>query len=371
MYTNYILFLINIHILYANDASLTHLYGSGTDFIPANPIELRGIYSPVASTYRCLLLCHQDPQCRTFVFDLSICQLYEGSSNTGLIINSFSTSRIVGELIYDNINLALTYNQSCNHCYPDRYLVCRNNTCQCPINTYWDDKSKCVNQLFVDSTLACQYDNWCRQDMNLTCHYGKCQCPVTTYWSNKTCAPQLLAGAPCNTSDQCRNDLSLVCSRINMTCISMSIVKMSVINGTLPGNFSQLGIQLNVTGGEWFCAFDNNIYTFWNSNSYNVSDYMLITFNDTYLLHSLQLTVFGDGTHDPKAIDVYLDKEATYLVQSFTYPLITNQSYLTFAPSQFNNTIKPLVARELMINFERFTINQVWLFELSFFGSLY
>ncbi|CAF0953811.1 unnamed protein product [Adineta steineri] len=371
MYTNYILFLINIHILYADDTPVTHLYGSGTDFTSANPIELRGIYSSVASTFRCDLLCHQDPQCCTFVFDLPICQLYEGSSNTGLIVNSSSTSRIVDEIIYHNINLSSTYNQSCNHCYSDRYLVCRNNTCQCLLNTYWDGKSKCNNQLFVDSKLSCQNDNWCRQDMNLTCQCGKCQCPVTTYWINKTCAPQLFAGASCNTGNQCRNDLNLVCSRISKICILMPIVKMNVINGTLPGNFSQLGIQLNSTGYEWFRAFDNNTYSYWNANSYNVSDYLLVTFNDTYLLHSLQLTVYGDGWHDPKAIDVYLDKEATCLGQSFAYPMITNLSYLTFAPNQFNNSIRPLAAKEVMINFERLSLNQIWLFELSFFGGLY
>ncbi|CAF1126702.1 unnamed protein product [Adineta steineri] len=351
MYTNYILFLINIHILYADDTSVTHLYGSGTDSIPATPIELRGIYSSIASTFRCDLLCHQDPQCRTFVFDLPICKLYEGSSNTGLIVNSSSTGRIVGRIIYHNINLSSTYNQSCNHCYSDRYLVCRNNTCQCPLSTFWDNKSKCINQLFVDSKSPCQNDNWCRQDMNLTCQCGKYQCPVTTYWINKTCAPQLFAGASCNTM--------------------IPIVQMDVINGTLPGNFSQLGIQLISTGSEWFRAFDNNTYSYWNANSYDVSDYLLVTFNDTYLLHSPQLTVYGDGWHDPEAIDVYLDKEATYSGQSFAYPVITNLNYLAFAPNQFNNSIKPLAAKEVMINFERLSINQIWLFELSFFGGLY
>ncbi|CAF4460810.1 unnamed protein product, partial [Adineta steineri] len=55
--------------------------------------------------------------------------------------------------------------------------------------------------------------------MNLTCQCGKCQCPVGTFWMNKTCVPQFYAGKYCNTSDQCRNDLNLVCSRKNKTCI--------------------------------------------------------------------------------------------------------------------------------------------------------
>ena len=223
-YTSCVLFLIDIHILYADLTSYINLHGVGIDFIPANSVELRGIYSSTFSTLKCSLLCHQDPQCRTFVFDSPSCRLYETSFNIGSIVVSLSNESVVGEINYDKISLAYRYNQSCDHCYPDRYLVCRNNTCQCPLNTFWDDESKCLNQLFVDSVLACKNDNWCRQDMNLTCQYGKCQCPVQAVWNNKTCFPRLLAGASCNTSNQCRNDLGLTCSRTSKTCTRMFIL---------------------------------------------------------------------------------------------------------------------------------------------------
>ena len=100
---------------------------------------------------------------------------------------------------------------------------------------------------------------------------------------------------------------------MNMICfyLAMSVVKLNVINGTLPGNFSKLVITLNAGGYEWWRAFDNNINTFWNALSNTVLDYMLITFDDEYLLNSLQLTVYCDVTHDPKIIDVYLDEEVT------------------------------------------------------------
>ncbi|CAF3920909.1 unnamed protein product [Adineta steineri] len=371
IYTSSIFLLIHIHVLYGDLTSYIDFASYGTDFIPANKIELRGTHLSVASAFDCALLCHQDPQCRTFVFDLSICQLYEGSSNTGSIIVTNSSSRMVGAINYSKINVAAAYNQSCNHCYPDRYLVCRNNTCQCPLDTFYDNEGNCMNQLFVDSTLSCENDNWCEQDMNLTCQCGKCQCPVGTFWMNKTCVPQFYAGKYCNTSDQCRNDLNLVCSRKNKTCIPMTIVKMPVMTGTLPSKFSYVDMSFNSTGEEWWRGFDSDITTKWNRyGGFNVLDYILVTFNDTYLLNSLQLTVGGDATHDPKTIGIYIDENGTCLAQSFSFPAISNGSF-TFSVSIFNTTMKPLATKQVLISIERWSIFQTWLYELTFFGGLY
>ncbi len=216
--------------MYADFTSYINLNGQGTDFIPANPVEFLGTHSSILSNFDCARLCHLDPQCRTFVIDSPSCRLYETTSTTGSTIVSSSTSSIVGAINYNNINLSSKYNQSCDHCYFDRYLVCRDNICQCPLDTFWDGQSKCLNQLFVNSILSCQNDDWCRQDMNLTCHYGKCQCPIQKFWSNETCIPQLLSGSPCNTSNQCRNDLNLTCSRINKTCTGMFIIDFTKDN---------------------------------------------------------------------------------------------------------------------------------------------
>jgi hypothetical protein len=224
MHTSYILLLINVYTLHADLTSYTDLSDVAKDFIPANPAELRGIHSSIDSATDCAILCNEDPQCRTFVSDPPFCRLYEGSSSTGSITNSPSANSIVGAINYDNINLASAYNQSCDHCYPDRYLVCRNNICQCPLNTFWDGQSKCLNTLYVNSPSTCQSDDWCRPDMNLTCQCGTCQCSLQTYWNNITCAPQLLSGAACNTSGQCRNDLSLTCSQTNKICTGMLVI---------------------------------------------------------------------------------------------------------------------------------------------------
>ena len=145
---SFLLIIINISYLSTDFASEVRLHPVGTDFIPANLIELRGIRLSISSPVSCARLCHEDPQCRTFVFDFPSCRLYESSLTTGSIIESSSINSIVGSINYDNINLSSVYNKSCDYCYADRYLVCRNNKCQCPMNSFWDDQSKCLNELF-------------------------------------------------------------------------------------------------------------------------------------------------------------------------------------------------------------------------------
>ncbi|CAF1154031.1 unnamed protein product [Adineta ricciae] len=295
-------------------SSYIDFHPDGTDFIPANSAEIRGNHSSVVSAFSCVLLCHQDPQCRTFVFDSSICQLYEGSSDTGLIVTSPSTNRLVGSINYDLVQLANTYNKSCDHCFPDRYLVYRNITCQCPLNSFYNGQGKCLNELYPDSSMICEDDKWCRQ--------------------------------------------------------TMRIVQMPVISGTLPSKFSYVDESFNASGVEWWRAFDGNIYTYWNRlGSYQVLDYIFITFNDSYLLNSLQLTVYGDGAHDPKIINIYLDENGTCLAQSFWFPQTNN--FTTFPLNYFNTSVKPLATKHALLSIERWSVYQAYLFELTFFGGLY
>ena len=154
--------------------------------------------------------------------------------------------------------------------------------------------------------------------------------------------------------------------------IAMPVVRIPVISGTLPAQFSNLSINLNATGHEWWRAFDSNIYTLWNPHSYLVPDYLWITFDHQYLLKSFQLTIYGDSWHDPKTIYMYFDKNATYLGQIFSYPAINNGThYLTFSPSLFNMTIKPWATNQLLLMINPWGPNQVWGCEFTFFGGLY
>ena len=209
---------MNIDLSKSDLTSSIEFRSGNNDFTPLNSCELIDIHSSIQSESDCAFLCHRHPQCRTFVFNTFTCRLYEGPIKSGKMISTSSVNSIVGEINYNNINLSSRYNKSCDYCSPDRYLICKNNRCQCPSNTYWNEKNQCINQQYVNSILTCKENNWCREDLNLKCLCQKCQCPWKTFWNNQTCFPQFLQGQTCSNSDQCRHDLQLVCSRTNKTC---------------------------------------------------------------------------------------------------------------------------------------------------------
>ncbi len=179
-YRSFSFLLIIIHIVCGDLTSTIQFLNMGTDFIPINSIELISVYTTVPSMLSCAMLCNQNSECRTIVFDRPSCRLYESYLNTGSVIESSSPNSVVGAVNYDNVYLSSDYNQSCDHCYLNRYLVCQNDTCQCPLHTFWDGQNTCLNQLFLNSSSTCQADNWCREDLNLTCVCGNCQYPNST-----------------------------------------------------------------------------------------------------------------------------------------------------------------------------------------------
>ena len=108
-----------------------------------------------------LLACNLNVQCRTFDYDSSslICRLFEGALNTGYIMPVPPTSR-VGSLEYFPIFFS-AYHQSCSQCSENRYLTCSNNTCECPLHSFWNG-SECENQRYENA--SCLNDEWCRND---------------------------------------------------------------------------------------------------------------------------------------------------------------------------------------------------------------
>lgn len=141
MHTNWnLFFLIIMHVTYGELTSLINIQATAASFVSIHPIELHGVYSSIPSILMYAKLCNQDPQCRTIVFDASSCIMYEGSFNIGSTLSSPSANSTVASVNFDNIHLASAYNKSCDYCYMNRYLVCINNTCQCPLNTVWDDE---------------------------------------------------------------------------------------------------------------------------------------------------------------------------------------------------------------------------------------
>jgi hypothetical protein len=134
--------------------------------------------------------------------------------------------------------------------------------------------------------------------------------------------------------------------------LAMTLMNITVINGTAPINFPNSS-KINVTSHEWFRAFDNNISTSWTTGTGYGINYLLVTFDNEYLLSSLQVSITGNGLNDPQTIYVYLDANATCLGQSFWFPNITGSSHPTLTPSPFNSTRKPVVAKQALLAFTR------------------
>ncbi|CAF4490280.1 unnamed protein product, partial [Didymodactylos carnosus] len=160
--------LLLIHRVCSQFQSLIHLDDFGTSFAPADPIELINTIS-VSSQIGCAQTCNVNSLCRTFDYDTlsKRCRLFEGEITTGKVNRSAaipSTSR-VSSIAYTQ-QLYLAYNQTCDQCQINRYLLCVNQTCQCPPHTYWN-AWMCLNQGYNGS--LCQNDEWCRTDKNITC----------------------------------------------------------------------------------------------------------------------------------------------------------------------------------------------------------
>jgi hypothetical protein len=147
---------------------------SQLSFRPANNIELLQS-SQISTLVRCSAACVVNRQCRTFDYDLSshVCRLFEGSIDTGTIINGSSK---IGNIPLDAQFFLNTYNASCSSCINNRYFVCgSDNSCQCPTHTFWNG-SICENQLYQGSW--CNNNSSCRTDLGLMCTAGNvCDIP--------------------------------------------------------------------------------------------------------------------------------------------------------------------------------------------------
>lgn len=154
--------------------STIELSDRGTTFIPQVSFELPLQNYIVRSLMQCAQQCNQNVLCRVFVYDeITLdCQLYQSDLSSGNITSVLQTTSRVGHLRYQS-KLYVDYNQTCDRCQVNRYLICQNARCLCPPpTTYWDGQM-CQNQLSYGKT--CNSSSWCRQDWNLSCIFGSCQ----------------------------------------------------------------------------------------------------------------------------------------------------------------------------------------------------
>ena len=106
------------------------------------------------------LECYINVQCRTFDYNSSLaCRLFEGALNTGHIVPAPPDS-FVGFLKQIPAFFA-AFHHPCSKCKYNRYLTCSNNTCECPLHSFWNG-SQCENQRYENA--SCSSDEWCRND---------------------------------------------------------------------------------------------------------------------------------------------------------------------------------------------------------------
>ena len=168
--------------IYSTCASFTfessiYLSRWGVQFQPRHPLELLSVLFASPSILRCSIQCNRNRRCRTFDHDQSsrVCRLFEGEFLTGtLISNTTLLSSRVGAVRFNTsqvLQAYSSYNQTCDRCSSgaNRYLQCVNNTCQCPVNTYWNGEL-CLNQVYNGSNCSSAFAS-CRTDLNLTCSH--------------------------------------------------------------------------------------------------------------------------------------------------------------------------------------------------------
>ncbi|CAF1143790.1 unnamed protein product [Adineta steineri] len=146
---------LNVQSLFESYIQLSQL---SSQFQPANSIEQLETQS-VSSFMQCGYICNRNIQCRTFDYDSSstICRVFEGALDTGLIIPAASTSR-VGFIKYSSLYF-IAINQPCTQCIESRYLTCSNNVCQCPIHTFYNG-SQCENQRYENASCLTFVAQW-------------------------------------------------------------------------------------------------------------------------------------------------------------------------------------------------------------------
>ena len=163
-------------VLVANgiDPAQFTLSTTGTQFQPANPIELLATFSNTSTAVYCAMHCYRNIQCRTFDLDTNSqqCRLFEGSVDTGTLMSTSLLSSVVG---WVNIPPSAynMYNAASDQCINNRFLYSdiSSGLCECPIHTFWNG-SMCLNERYAGE--ICQNNNWCRIDLNISCFLSVC-----------------------------------------------------------------------------------------------------------------------------------------------------------------------------------------------------
>ncbi len=171
---DWIAFLSLVLVVNGFDPAQFTLSTIGTQFQPANQVELLATFSNTPTTVSCAMHCYYDSLCRTFDFDSNSqkCRLFEGSVDTGILLSTSLLSSVVGWINIPPSTYDM-YNAPSNQCVNNRFLVSdvSSGLCQCPIYTFWNG-SMCLNQRYAGE--VCENNNWCRTDLNISCIMSVC-----------------------------------------------------------------------------------------------------------------------------------------------------------------------------------------------------
>ena len=158
----FLLLLLPIQCQYQSFITIS---AKGYEFLPVNHIAFLDQFNCL-SFHSCAKACNFNFRCRTFDYDTMSqqCRLFEDESFTDQIILSNSQFSRVGSILYaPALYPQGVFNYPCdNACMLNRYFLCDPtlNTCQCPINTFWDGQV-CQNMRYLHA--QCSMDTQCRQ----------------------------------------------------------------------------------------------------------------------------------------------------------------------------------------------------------------
>ncbi|CAF3917958.1 unnamed protein product [Adineta steineri] len=204
------------------------------------------------------LACNLNIQCRTFNYDSfsRVCFLFEGSLDTGHVTAAAPTSRI-GSLNYLPMFFN-AFNQSCSQCTETRYLICSNNTCQCPLHLFWNG-SQCENQRYENA--SCLNNDWCRNDpfglicsVSNVCIISSAQATIlstsTSTTSTTTTTSPVSMIARCNMTHMTQATYSTGTSPTGLSVVDVNSDNKPDIIVTNNGN-SNVGVFLNKGNGTF------------------------------------------------------------------------------------------------------------------------
>lgn len=116
----------------------------------------------------CLQLCHDHPQCHSFDYNDQSrrCRLFPTDIDVNDPVMTISTPHSIIGSVQFKPEYFSTYGQPCSACMNSNYLICLNDTCQCPSQTFFDG-STCRSQKLLGQD--CRREHECRMDLGYTC----------------------------------------------------------------------------------------------------------------------------------------------------------------------------------------------------------